>query len=77
MTSGVAGTVAGVAVATPPPSPLPTVPPASRTGTGGVGALVLLALILASVGLYFGLRGSLRRLNERKSDPNFGQPRDR
>ena len=61
------------------PSPSPTAsvqfvtpPPVDKTGVGGIGFLIVLALLAVSVGLFFAMRGSLRRLNQRDLDGSFG-----
>ena len=70
-----------VIAALPVPSPAPTAsvsivapPPVDKTGVGGLGFLIVMALLAASVGLFFAMRGSLRRLQQRDLDGSFGKP---
>lgn len=64
-------------IAAPSPDPTASVsivtpPPVDQTGVGGLGFLIVCALLAASVGLFFAMRGSLRRLQQRDLDGSFG-----
>lgn len=64
-------------VSSPAPAPTASVqfvtpPPVDKTGVGGLGFLIVLALLAVSIGLFFAMRGSLRRLQQRDLDGSFG-----
>ena len=66
-------------IASPTPAPsasysVVTPPPVDKTGVGGLGFLIVMALLAASIGLFFAMRGSLRRLQQRDLDGSFGKP---
>ncbi len=72
MTPVLAAGVAALVAAAPGPtgSPLPPLP--AKIGTGGIGFLITMVLIVAAVGLFFALRGSMRRLRAAEQSGTFG-----
>lgn len=67
------GSVTGTGTASPPAG----VPPVEATGTGALGFLIVLLLVVGVVGLGYALRGSLRRLRARQESGTFGRADER